>query len=174
MTTFLNMAEQIQEAVVRIRLQDSSIPLHIAAQVAPNLTYLEGTQADLHEPFEQSDDYLQMNAAMVTSASSSESNEPSQNCTNESLNWNMVTHTTMYQQALHNASPDQKLVIDKVFTHSIVDNYTDKLLLFITGGAGVGKSFLIRTIKEMLVRTQQHHNPVLLTAPTGIASYNIL
>ena len=37
----------------------------------------------------------------------------------------------------------------------------------------MGKSFLIRTIREMLIRTQQNLNPVLLTAPTGIAAYNI-
>ena len=70
-----------------------------------------------------------------------------------------------------NASPDQKVVIDKVFSHNrrrvLIINSTDQLLLFVTGGAGVGKSFLIRLIKEMLIRTQQQHqNPVLLTAPT--------
>ena len=43
-----------------------------------------------------------------------------------------------------------------------------------TGGAGVGKSFLIKTVKEMLIRTtQEHNNPVLLAAPTGIAACNI-
>jgi len=46
---------------------------------------------------------------------------------------------------LNNAS-DQKVVIDKVFKHNrslIVEDSTDQLLLFVTGGAGVG-SFLIR------------------------------
>ena len=37
-STCLNMAQQIQDAIVRIRLQDSITPLDIAAQVAPNLT----------------------------------------------------------------------------------------------------------------------------------------
>ena len=53
---------------------------------------------------------------------------------------------------------DQKVVIDKVFSHNssrILNSNSDQLLMFVTGGAGVGKSFLIRTIKEMLIRTQQ-------------------
>ena len=106
--------------------------------------------------------------------------EPSTSA-DDSLSWQLLTETTMsdadYQHALHHASPDQKVVIDKVFNHNsrrILNNSTDQLLLFVTGGAGVGKSFLIRLIKEILIRTQQQqHNPVLLTAPTGIASYNI-
>ncbi len=182
-STFLNMAQQIQDAIVRIRLQDSTTPLDIAAQVAPNLTSLESTQSDLHDPHDQDEEYLQANTSMLAAISSNElpqnSREP-QNLVDESLSWQQLSQTTMsdteYQHTLNNASADQKAVIDEVFSHNrsrIVDNSTDQLLLFVTGGAGVGKSFLIRTIKEMLIRTQQHHNPVLLTAPTGIASYNI-
>ena len=48
----------------------------------------------------------------------------------------------------------------------------EQFLLFVTGDAGVGKSFIIRTVQEMLIRMERH-NPILLTAPTGIAAYNI-
>ena len=41
-SNFLHMTQQIQDAIVRIRLQDSSTPLDIAAQVALDLTSLEG------------------------------------------------------------------------------------------------------------------------------------
>ncbi len=44
-SNFLNLAQHIQDAVVRIRLQDSSTPLD-AAQVAPNQTSLEATESD--------------------------------------------------------------------------------------------------------------------------------
>ena len=168
-STFLNMAQQIQDAIVRIRLQDSSTPLDIAAQVAPNLSSLEGTASDLHDPNEQDDEYLQLNASMLAN-SYSHSNVPShdpdeqQNLVDESLSWQQVSLTAMtdaeYQSTLNRSR--------------ILNSNSDQLLMFVTGGAGVGKSFLIRTIKEMLIRTQQHHhNPVLLTAPTGIAAYNI-
>ena len=112
--------------------------------------------------------------------SSSHSSGSAHNTVDESLSWQQLSLTTMsdteYQQAMNNASPDQKVVLDKVYTHNrslILNGSADQLLLFVTGGAGVGKSFLIRTIREMLIRNHLHHNPVLLTAPTEIAAYNI-
>ena len=51
--------------------------------------------------------------------------------------------------------------------------------MFITGGAGTGKSHLIKCIYNEAVRLlgRMSHNPddvcVLLTAPTGVAAYNI-
>ena len=102
------------------------------------------------------------------------------NISDESLSWQEASLTAMtdveYHRALVSASVDQKIIIDKVYNHqkSVLNgDTTDQLLLFVTGGAGVGKSFLIHTIKEMLIRNQHSHNPVLLTAPTGIAAYNI-
>lgn len=180
-STFLNMAQQIQEAIVRIRLQDSSTPLDIAAQVAPNLTSLENTQSDLHVPPEMDDDYLTLNATMLASTSPPrQSSHESPTLVDESLSWHQISQTTMsdteYQHALNHASLDQKVVIDMIFSHNrnrLLNNNPEQLLLFVTGGAGVGKSYLIRTVKEMLIRTQHNSNPVLLTAPTGIASHNI-
>ena len=106
--------------------------------------------------------------------------QENQSYADESLSWQRASLTTMsdaeYQHALNSASADQKQVIEQVFSRNrsrILHNTDDQLLLFVTGGAGVGKSFLIRLIKEMLIRTQQTHSPVLLTAPTGIAAYNI-
>ena len=48
------------------------------------------------------------------------------------------------------------------------------LRLFVTGGAGCGKSFLIKLLNEYLIRISNcPTSPVILTAPTGVASYNI-
>lgn len=69
-SNFLHMTQQIQNAIVRIRLQDSSTPLDIAVQVAPNLTSLEGTISDVHGHSEQDDEYLRSNASMLGTASS--------------------------------------------------------------------------------------------------------
>lgn len=50
------------------------------------------------------------------------------------------------------------------------------LHLFVTGGAGVGKSFLIEMLRETVTRLypdQPTEPPILLCAPTGVAAYNI-
>ena len=53
------------------------------------------------------------------------------------------------------------------------------MLLFVSGGAGTGKSYLISAIFQMALRMFQREgeNPedihVLLTAPTGTAAHNI-
>ena len=71
----------------------------------------------------------------------------------------------------------------EIFTHivhSIVHKPQDQLCVFITGGAGVGKSVLIRTLYQTLHRiccSECGENPedtrILLCAYTGLAAYNI-
>jgi hypothetical protein len=49
------------------------------------------------------------------------------------------------------------------------------LRMFLTGGAGVGKSFIITILREFLVRAHRGvlTKPVMLMAPTGVAASNI-
>lgn len=54
----------------------------------------------------------------------------------------------------------------------------DPFCLFLTGGAGVCKSHLVRTIVQTVIRifainNQGNENHVLVCAPTGVAAYNI-
>ncbi len=80
------------------------------------------------------------------------------------------------------------IIFDKVFSwaKSYVKNMSSKnlkeippLQLFITGGAGTGKSHLIKTIHAALTKTFSYGSPnvdkssVLLLAPTGVAAINI-
>ena len=59
------------------------------------------------------------------------------------------------------------------------NNIVDPLRLFITGGAGVGKSHLAKTISSYLLKTFSFHSgspdkpKILLLAPTGVAAINI-
>ena len=71
----------------------------------------------------------------------------------------------------------------EIFTHivhSVTDKPEEQLCVFITGGAGVGKSVLIRTLFQSLHRifcSKSGENPedirILLCAYTGLAAYNI-
>ena len=55
----------------------------------------------------------------------------------------------------------------------------DAFHVFLSGGAGVGKSFLVKTVTEYLTRILKHHNQrldqpsILVTASTGKAATNI-
>ena len=109
-STYLSMAQQIQAAIVRIRLQDSTTPLDIAAQLAPNLTSLEGTQADAHDLSQEDIEYLRANASMLATASSqgessSHSSGGAHHTADESLSWQQLSLTAMpdteYPQAMN-------------------------------------------------------------------------
>ena len=178
---YLNMAQEIQLAIVRIQLLNASTPLDIAAQVAPTLTSLEGAMEHFHDNSNDHPQWLH-DACMATATVENNENgtrTEQENPLDTSLSWAQTFTRTMtdtqYSEALSNASSDQKYVIDMIYQHNrnyIINNTMEQLLLFVTGGAGVGKSFIIRTVQEMLIRMEQQ-NPILLTAPTGIAAYNI-
>ncbi len=78
-------------------------------------------------------------------------------------------------------SPEQREVFSTVFRHVHAASEAAhrrtpmprQLLKFVTGGGGTGKSFLIKLITEMLRRTHPEGEPVVLTAPTGVAAFNI-
>lgn len=77
-------------------------------------------------------------------------------------------------------SPEQ-LAVFRDFQHHIRSSQNPNdaerpppLHLFIAGGAGVGKSFLIDALHELIIRGHMGVacNPVKLTAPTGVAAFN--
>ncbi|KYN05749.1 ATP-dependent DNA helicase PIF1 [Cyphomyrmex costatus] len=64
---------------------------------------------------------------------------------------------------------DQKRIFDKV-TASILSN-SENLRLYISGEGGTGKSFLIKTIRSWIKKYVEKDTAI--TAPTGIAAFNI-
>ena len=65
--------------------------------------------------------------------------------------------------------------INMTLTHVLTK--PEQFHLFLTGGAGVGKSHLVKTIVQTVTRVfsrnSQEENHVLVCAPTGAAAYNI-
>ena len=128
-SSYLNMhvTQEIQEAVVRIELEDFSTPLDIAAHVAPNLSSLEAANLDFHNGQEIDREWLQTNARILaTTSMNGEHHSEHQNLQDPAANadvclsWQQASWTTMsdteYQHIRNCASTDQKAVIDQVFT----------------------------------------------------------
>ena len=71
-------------------------------------------------------------------------------------------------------SHNQQLAFDIVLQHSQVQGPKEPLQLIIQGTIGIGKSYLIGTIKNaMSCQAIVDHSPLLLLTPTGIATFNI-
>jgi hypothetical protein len=77
-------------------------------------------------------------------------------------------------------SPEQRAIFDEVQTfvkeQRRAKGKLTSLRMFLTGGAGVGKSFLTEKNRELLERAHRGLNgqsAVLVTAPTGVAAFNI-
>ena len=84
-----------------------------------------------------------------------------------------------YLEALCKLNSKQRQIFTHVI-HSLTFNPEKQLCLFITGGAGVGKSVVIRILYQALHRrlcSESGQNPedirILLCAYTGLAAYNI-
>ena len=76
-----------------------------------------------------------------------------------------------YNSRLRDVRDDERQVLTALGQHIQAGQDADPLRWFITGGAGVGKSFVINMIKETLMRmfpADITRDPVGLTAPTGM------
>lgn len=69
-----------------------------------------------------------------------------------------------FQSRIKSMNKLQMLVFEGVFRNM---QSSKQLLLFVTGGGGTGKSFLIQNIRELFVRRNKDLTTILLCAPTG-------
>ena len=88
-------------------------------------------------------------------------------------------HEKEYLELLTKLNTKQRQIFTHII-HSLLFRPEIQLCLFITGGAGVGKSLLIRTLYQALHRilcSDAGQNPndirILLCAYTGLAAFNI-
>jgi hypothetical protein len=78
------------------------------------------------------------------------------------------------QSRIQQLTDDQRCVFQYVKTN--LKQSTRDIRLFITGGAGVGKSFLLSVLADYISLTtpiKAGSKPVIVTAPTGTAAFNI-
>ena len=92
--------------------------------------------------------------------------------------WHIRTSCLMLlselEQKIAKLNTDQKNVFNNINSHFQNKN-KDPMHIFCTGGAGTGKSFLLKTIVEWinLCYPSFTNSPsVIVTAPTGVAAHN--
>ena len=80
-----------------------------------------------------------------------------------------------YTTKLEACTDEQKKSLNLVDKAISGDNSaSEHLRLFITGGAGSGKSFLLQILREHILRKNKSFLPnVIVAAPTGVAAFNI-
>jgi len=88
-----------------------------------------------------------------------------------------------YQEKVSSLNDTQKVAFDHVVQYTRArhqyfmretDTLPEPLHLFITGGAGTGKSHVISVIKEHIERAHTgSQNACMLMAPTGVSAFNI-
>lgn len=70
-------------------------------------------------------------------------------------------------------SHKQQKVVDIILTHYHSNQEGNPLFMIIQGTAGTGKSYLIGAINQSLQMASTNPSPLLLLAPTGVATFNI-
>jgi len=77
-------------------------------------------------------------------------------------------------KAITNLNIDQTIIFSKIKGHLNSDS-TENLRMFVSGCGGTGKSYLINTIAQWLSATNANAKSisVAITAPTGLAAYNV-
>ncbi|XP_035675782.1 uncharacterized protein LOC118415349 [Branchiostoma floridae] len=191
----VHFTSEIEQAIMQVRLLSNDLS-SIADTLAPNVTH---QQLQTYHDFDTADLYLDphwtsQNAHQATAATQTTTahdvDNISENLTivhDDSLAWNTLTSNTMtddaFYQALTNMSHDQQQVFNTIKEHftELQKHHANQgnpkpqpLRLLVTSGAGCGKSFLIKVLNEYLIRISNHPtSPVILTAPTGVAAFNI-
>lgn len=168
---------QIEKAIQHVHILSMDEQESVAAYVAPSTSEhnLNNTDHVLDQSF------IEQNINETLQTFPSNPNDLSAIHDN-SLQWkSMTVHKltdTVFGNMMSQLSPDQKQVFDIVkdtFKKRVTDSVnTHPLRIFITGGAGSGKSFIITLLREYLNRLHAtEHDCVLLVAPTGVAAFNV-
>ena len=78
-----------------------------------------------------------------------------------------------YTQSISQCNKEQEQILSYV-AEKVNKTDTSPLHMFITGGAGSGKSYLLKLLREHLLRMNTTDFPnFLVAAPTGVAAFNI-
>ena len=190
-----NFADEVQAAVVRIQALQESDRQNIHRAVAPGAMEMHqeheeaGALLDEEYAAANGEHFLDLNAAFAEEDAIGHANV-GELVGDVMLELDDATRgagfgrmsNSQFQRHRDQLSNEQRAIFREVQDHIRSSQSTDvsarppPLRLFITGGAGVGKSFLIEALHELIIRGHMGvaRKPVKLTAPTGVAAFNIM
>ena len=168
----LNYAEKLLASIQQIRLLEQEQQDNVHCNITPAFMQEKSDTNIEPQPID----------ALFTFNEEPQTQETKDTSTYSSAAFKNLAQYTMtdneYDENIRNCNAGQKRImalIDKYIldTPSTMEEQK-KLHLFITGGAGCGKSFLLKLIREHLLRENKTSYPnVIVTAPTGVAAYNV-
>ena len=191
-----NIHDELIKAVHIIRSMESG-EIDIAPSLTPNTTHMEENIQNTAKQTPKDYDLLQPTQNEVQHSHIDQKNQqaPQHNVTFQDTDpvdsslkedWANLSIFTMtdseYLNAIATLTQEQKEILQVINNHITSSKTplsdsgekvpTKPLYLFISGGAGTGKSYLIKIIKELIIR-ETRTNSVMLTSPTGCAAYGI-
>ena len=168
---YLNMADKLTKAINQLCRNSTQNDFeHIQSVYAPNTVHddlqdkINGAVSADCEDF----------AYDIAADSTNNDESKSDNFTSEYIK-TLAVYTMTDEEFIENVQrmSETQHGVFKVVTRTF-DRDSVQLKLFISGGAGTGKSILLRLIREAILRANKSNLPnVLVAAPTGVAAHNI-
>jgi hypothetical protein len=86
----------------------------------------------------------------------------------------IVTTECLNNYSFESLGEKQKITYNKILEHYRGGGHKEPLCMIIQGTTGTRKSYLIGAIKHALeIESLPHKSPLLLLAPTSVATFNI-
>lgn len=191
-----NYADEVEAAVVRIEALNDQDRQYVHGAAAPGAAALHQEHAEMGEGLDENyaaangEFYMDMNAAALDDEEFAGHANVGELVGDLMLDLEDSSRAagcgrmspSQFQRHRDALSAEQRAIFREVQEHirtsqnANVTRRPPPLHLFVTGGAGVGKSFLIEALHELIIRGHMGvaRKPVKLTAPTGVAAFNIM
>ena len=180
-----SFADEVQQAIQQLSSLQNTYSDNLYAPVAPNAvqeTLDTGALEAEFDPLFDGDVDIEEGAVDLQDNGNHQEGERIDDTDNNIVSRRCMTDAE-YNNKVAGLNDSQRDAFDRVVQHTLGrhqyhmrerESLPEPLHVFITGGAGTGKSHLILVIKEHIERSHTRcQNACMLVAPTGVAAFNI-